>query len=102
MARPFPKSALLARNTRLLSKNAGRRITLGVRFNMMPSYSGAIDLSTNPAAGRRATCRADHGILKRSGNRIDPFRVATLKYAQELPASIACERCLPVFRRRHV
>jgi hypothetical protein len=63
---------------------------------MMPSYSGAKDLSTNPAARRRATCRADHGILKRSGNRIDPFRGAALKYAQELRASIACECCLSV------
>jgi hypothetical protein len=46
MARPFLKSALPARNTRLLLKNAERRITLGVRFNMMPPYSGAKDLST--------------------------------------------------------
>jgi hypothetical protein len=96
MARPFPKSALLARNTRLLSKNAGRRITFGVRFNMMPSYSGAKDLSTNPATRRRARCRADHGILKRAGNRIDAFRGAALKYAQELPASNAYECCLSV------
>jgi hypothetical protein len=54
MACLFPKTAPAARNIRLLSKNAGRRITLGVRFNMMPSYSGAIDLSMNPATQPRA------------------------------------------------
>jgi len=50
---PLPKTALLARNTRLLSKNAGRRITLGVRLNMMPSYSGTKDLSINPISRTR-------------------------------------------------
>jgi hypothetical protein len=48
MACPFSKLALQARNIRLLSKNAGGRITLGVRLSMMPSYSGAKDLSINP------------------------------------------------------
>jgi hypothetical protein len=48
MACPFFKTAPLARNIRLLSKNAGRRITLGVRWNKMPSYSGAKRLSINP------------------------------------------------------
>jgi hypothetical protein len=93
MACPFPKTAPVARNTRLLSKNAGRRITLGVRFNMMPSYSGAIDLSMNPATQHRACCRADRSILRRAGNRIDPFRGIALKYAQELLARNACQFC---------
>jgi hypothetical protein len=48
MVCPFLKTASIARNIGLLSKNAGRRITLGVQLNMMPSYSGAIGLSINP------------------------------------------------------
>jgi hypothetical protein len=47
MACPFPKTALRARNIRLSSKSAGRRITLGVRLNMMPSYSRTANLSIN-------------------------------------------------------
>ena len=51
---PLPKTALLARNTRLPSKNAGRRITLGVRLNIMLPYSGAKNLSMNPVSRTRA------------------------------------------------
>jgi hypothetical protein len=36
---------------------------------------------------------ADRGILRRSGNPIDPFRGIAVKYAQELLARIACQFC---------
>jgi len=49
-----PQTAPVARNIPLLSKNAARRITLGVRLNMMQSYRGGIALSINPVLLGRA------------------------------------------------
>jgi hypothetical protein len=42
---PLFKTAPDARNIGLLSKNAGRRITLSVRLNITTSYKSVMDLS---------------------------------------------------------
>jgi hypothetical protein len=50
MACPSQNRAI-ARNIRLSIKSAGKRIILGVRSSIVPSYSGILSLSINAAIG---------------------------------------------------
>jgi hypothetical protein len=74
-----------------LAKAPDERIIPGVLSNIIPSYSGVIGLSMNPAVGARSRrC----GLVKGIGNPIDLFRRAAAKYAQEFDAGLLpCQFC---------
>src|SRR6185436_8980927 len=81
---PLPKTARVALKIRLLSKTPGKIIILVVRWSIIPSYSGVMNLSINAACPPGARLCADRGNFRRTGNHLDPFRGIALKYAQEL------------------
>jgi hypothetical protein len=73
-------------------KSARKRITLGVRSSIGPSYSGTINLSINPACQLAARWCADRGILRRAGNPFDPFRVSS-RNMPKIRLEITCQFC---------
>jgi hypothetical protein len=96
MACPFPKTALPARNIRRLSKAPEKRITLGVRSSIMPSYSGIRRLSIiRPLRPQHdgAPIAAFYGAPEIPSI---PFRGVIAKYAQNsfgIRLGIVCNAC---------